>query len=156
MIIENMRHLHPDSEMVKLTGEQNRLHRKLQQQILDMADFTNGTLFKKIIEINKQMTEKLETRIDLRMENNQPAEDDAEKEDQMKMVQEKLDRYVQEFAILNVNNKRILAETHEKLDADYQHKLLKFDESVKQGMNAMRKHVDDDKARQEGHKNELN
>lgn len=60
-----------------------------------MADFKNGTLFAKIIEINNQMTEKLETKVDLRTENCNPAEKNSQSEEgQLKKMQDRLDKYI--------------------------------------------------------------
>ena len=92
------------------------------------------------------MAKKLETRVDLRTDDCQPTENADAKEDQMKAMQERLDKYIQEFVILNVNNKNILKEAHDKFNKDYEFKLQKFNEKIDSNL----KQVQDQKEVEEG------
>ena len=76
MIISNMERVLGETDIRKLKSEENELFIKMQRQLMDMANFTDGTLFDNIKSINDHMSKKLAMRIDLRSASNLAAEKD--------------------------------------------------------------------------------
>ena len=60
----------------KLQSEENELFQKMQRQIMDMTNFTDGTIFDNIKKLNDHMSDKMAMRIDLRSASNLAAEKD--------------------------------------------------------------------------------
>ena len=66
MILDNMKVIHGQELVDLLKSEENKLYTRLQSQILDDSNFTNGTIFDEIQLINDRMSKHLKARIDLR------------------------------------------------------------------------------------------
>jgi len=66
MIIENMKVIHDDDTMARLTHEENKVHTRIQAQLLDISNLAAGTILDNMVNINKELTKKLKLRIDLR------------------------------------------------------------------------------------------
>ena len=91
---------------------------KMQRGLMDMAEFSNGTILDNIIKYNEELSKKLKVKMDLRTVsalNEEEAPDG--KIDMVKALEEKLDNYILEFVSLNNNNKTILEETQEILES---------------------------------------
>ena len=69
MIIDNMQMVLSYDQMDKLKSTQNVLHQRIQKQIMDNCNFTDGTLFDNIVKINNEMAKYLNVRIELRKAN---------------------------------------------------------------------------------------
>ena len=99
MIVENLQNLHSDTEMAKITTEQNSLTVRLREQLLDATNLAKGTLFDNIVEINNKMINKLKIRVDLRTPSAM-AEDAAPKiynneDERKKGFEEKCQQYIE-------------------------------------------------------------
>ena len=55
--------------MDKVKSCENSLETRMQKQLMDFSNYTDGTIFDNIIQINKEMTKKMKMRIDLRQDN---------------------------------------------------------------------------------------
>jgi len=83
MIIENLKRIHDDRTMKKIRSEENQVYMKMQRQLMDMTNLTDGTIFDNIIKINNEMTKKMNLRVDLRTpssleEEKRPSDPDKE------------------------------------------------------------------------------
>jgi len=118
MIIDNMKVIHGSEMMDLLKSEKNKLFTRIQSQILDDSNFTNGTIFDEILKINAEMTKHLKTRIDLRTDSCISEETDAKASsaDQAKRQEEKIEKYILDFINLRGDNDRQLDLHRKALD----------------------------------------
>ena len=54
-----MEYIHDEIAIKKLKSEENEIFQKMQRQIMDMTNFTDGTIFDNIAKINKEMSKHL-------------------------------------------------------------------------------------------------
>lgn len=65
---------------------------KMQRQLMDMTNFTDGTIFDNILKINAEMTKKMNLRVDLTT--NTAVADQGKKEDKATALERKLNDYI--------------------------------------------------------------
>ena len=55
-------------QIEKVKNCENSLETRMQKQLMDFSNYTDGTIFDNIIKINQEMTKKMKMRIDLRQD----------------------------------------------------------------------------------------
>ena len=68
MIMGNLENVMDDSQINRLKSHENKIHARVQEQLMDQGNFSSGTIFETILQINEQISKKLNMRIDLRKE----------------------------------------------------------------------------------------
>ena len=81
--MENLEVCMSSAHINQLKSVENRLHTRIQKQLMDENNPTNGSLFETIQQINQQMIDKINIKLDLRQEpiyqgDNEPGEDKKE------------------------------------------------------------------------------
>ena len=66
MIQENLFSILTPEQIEKLQGHENAMVERMQKQIMDFSNFSDGTIFDEIIRINEEMSRKLKIKCDLR------------------------------------------------------------------------------------------
>lgn len=117
MIVENMKVIHNEKTMALLLHEENKVNTRMEQQLLDMTNLAAGTIFDNMLNINKELTRKLKLKIDLRTQSalGPGAELDLSKYDKADAMEEKLQRYIDQFIDLNELHSEELEHAQQKL-----------------------------------------
>ena len=68
MIMENLSVCLEPIQIEKVKNCENSLETRMQKQLMDFSNYTDGTIFDNIIKINQEMTKKMKMRIDLRQD----------------------------------------------------------------------------------------
>lgn len=66
MIIKNLELVLDEAVVRRLQSEENQLYMKMQRSLMDMTEFSNGSLLDNIVKINEKLSKKLKVKIDLR------------------------------------------------------------------------------------------
>lgn len=90
--MDNLKRIHDEKTMKLVQSEENMLYMKMQRQLMDMTNFTDGTIFDNILKINAEMTKKMNLRVDLTT-NTAVADADLE-ENKATALERKLDNYI--------------------------------------------------------------
>lgn len=136
MIQESMQLVLTPQQQQKLKGSENALIERMQKQIMDFSNFTDGTIFDQIIKINEEMTEKLKIKTDLRKD--EIVAEAKHLHDPVKAQEEKLDGYIIRFLNLNAQNEEVLEEAREKHEQMLNRHLNKIEERLNQNLNEMK------------------
>lgn len=113
------------SDINKLKSVENKLHTRIQKQLMDENSPTSGTLFETIQIINKQMCDKINLKLDLTKEPILQHEKEGEgggnraldaAASLQQKQEEKLDSFILKFINLNADNREILGEAKASLD----------------------------------------
>ena len=153
MIMDNMARIHDEKTMKKVKAEENAIYMKMQRQLMDMTNFTDGTIFDNIIQINAEMSKKMNLRVDLTTNTCVPDQDS--KEDKATALERKLDNYIQKFINLNANNEVALDQARDGLLKDNKDHLALFDAKLQQNLSEIFKYTTQDEARKDQFKKEL-
>ena len=78
--------------MKLVKSEENALYMRMQRQLMDMTNFTDGTIFDNIIKINEEMTKKMNLKVNLAALT--AVADQDRKEDKNTALERKLDNYI--------------------------------------------------------------
>ena len=97
-----------------------------------MTNFKDGSILNNIIETNNRMAEQLNLKVDLSTQTCMEKENEEEKKDAVKALEDKLDQYIIDFVNLNAKNKTVLQEKFDALEALSNDKILIFEEKLKQ------------------------
>ena len=92
MITDNLERIHDEKTMKLIKSEENQLYMKMQRQLMDMTNFTDGTIFDNVLKINAEMTKKMNLRVDLTT--NTAVADQGKKEDKATALERKLNDYI--------------------------------------------------------------
>jgi hypothetical protein len=122
---------------------------------MDMTNFKDGTILDNIIKVNDRMSEQLNLRIDLRKETCMDEENETEKQDAVKALEDKLDQYIIEFVNLNAKNKHVLKEKFDELNRLSDDKIVIFEMRLQQHVEALKANTENEKAIKEQFKKEL-
>jgi len=110
MIMDNLRLIHDDTVLAKLTEEETGLCVRLHDELLDESNPARGTIFDNIQRTNAEMTAKMQVRIDLRtlsaVEDGESPE--ASATDRHQALERKIDKHIDAFLRLNRENGLIL------------------------------------------------
>ena len=134
MIVENLSALHDETEMAKISVEEDSLTAKVRDQLLDSTQPAKGTIFDNIIKINNQMTKLLGMRIDLRT----PSAIDADsapkvitnEEERQKYFEGKCEEYIEKFIKLNRENVFTLDKSKSDLKTIMDQQIVQLQEKV--------------------------
>lgn len=117
---------------------------KMQRQLMDLTNFSEGTILANIIKINEEMSEKLKIKVDLRQEN--CIENTEAVKTELQVLEDKMDYYIVEFKALNSKNEDILEEAFQKNDKNFNEKIRVFEQRLKKHIeNLDDKQVNDEK-----------
>ena len=143
MIIDNMKVIHDQDKVDLLKSEKNKLYSRIQSQILDDKDFTNGCVFDDIVKINNEMTKYLQVRIDLRTNNLLAPDVDIlnSAEDRIKQQEERLENYILEFADLLRDNDKKMVLYEGQLDKMLQKRMDDLEIRLQLNVADMKKHA---------------
>ena len=155
MIIDNMNLVLKKDQLDVLKSEQNKLYRRIQEQIMDNNNFTAGSLFENIMKINEDMASKLKVKVDLRRK--QLCGDDQANslQDLNKQYEKKLEKYILEFINLNADNQKILNGAMGELDKMLQKRIDLLDVKLTDNVKEMRSYAVKDGAKTSLVRNEL-
>lgn len=117
---------------------------RMQRQLMDLTNFSEGTILDNIININEEMAKKLKLKVDLRtetlLENTEATKTD------LQALEDKMDYYIVEFVALNRKNEDILQEAYLKNDENFKDKTHLFEQKLNQHLEKLEiNRVDDDK-----------
>ena len=158
MLIDNMKVIHGEETIDRLKSEKNKLYTRLQAQILDDSNFTNGTIFDEIQRINEQMSKHMQVRIDLRTNSLLGGAVNADipsAMDRAKKQEDKLDGYILDFINLRTENDIVLEKYQKKMDEMFQKRIDMLDIRFNHNREDMMKYTQKDYDQQRQYQREI-
>lgn len=156
MIIDNLQLVIPPEDFKVLKTAEAGFDKRMQKQLMDFGNYQDGNIFQNILKINKEISERLKMRLDLRSDAVKVGELGGDAFAELMSEQEKkLEEYIIKFINMNAHNDNLIAEARKALNEEFMQHMQDAQSRIEANLVDMKKLALQEDRKDELHKGEM-